>query len=577
MTTITSASAERRAKRETSRAVDSSQDAPSRLALWPPSSSAVLAAATLVGIFALGWFSVVTRPALAAGAVWWPASGLAIGLGIRTPRRLLWWSALAVGVVLLGANVAQDGSLPMAVASSVGAALEMAIGTMILRSGGRETPRLANRGDLARLLMAIVLAVTAYDVTTAVATLALGDPMAALLQVFSAGPRRAAGMMLVAPLFLRVPALDRNPGRAFSISQLCVALLSAVLVFGVNDFPLAFLVIVPPVVGALSIGARWLTIELLLVSVIASYASANGHGPFSFARVGPVAGGMLLQAFELTMAIIVLLISLTVTGERRAAARAQRQDAEELASAGVVQRALTPAELPSRPGWEHGAAAVAARHVGGDFYDLRIAGRFAVMTLGDVMGKGAGAGLLAAATRTALRASHPERRPSDALGDGVRIIEDDLNRSNAFVTLGYAVINLLTGDVTLADAGHGLSFVVGKDGRDVGRLASTDLPLGLGTEWSEVRTRLEPGESLLMVSDGVLDRWGGSIEELMEAIRVLRSDPAIESPQQLAEVLCKGGDPDAEPEDDATAVMFHRESTATSASRALPDSMDYPL
>ena len=129
----------------------------------------------------------------------------------------------------------------------------------------------------------------------------------------------------------------------------------------------------------------------------------------------------------------------------------------------------------------------------------------------------------------------------------------------------------------MADAGHGLSFVVGKDGRDVGRLASTDLPLGLGTEWSEVRTRLEPGESLLMVSDGVLDRWGGSIEELMEAIRVLRSDPAIESPQQLAEILCKGGDSDAEPEDDATAVMFHREGTATCASRTLPDSMDYPL
>jgi serine phosphatase RsbU (regulator of sigma subunit) len=269
---------------------------------------------------------------------------------------------------------------------------------------------------------------------------------------------------------------------------------------------------------------------------------------------------MLLQAFELTMATIVFMISLTISSERRAAARAQRQDAEELQRAGEVQRALTPAELPSRPGWDHGAAAVAARQVGGDFYDLRIAGRFAVMTLGDVMGKGAGAGLLAAATRTALRASHPERRPADALGDGVRIIEDDLNRSNAFVTLGYAVIELLTGEVTLADAGHGLSFVVGKGGREVGRLSTHDLPLGLGDEWSEVRTRLEPGESLLMVSDGVLERWGGSIEQLMEAIRTLRADPSIESPQQFAEALCRGVDGDPEPgSDDATAVMFHRE------------------
>lgn len=563
MTTITSVSAEKRAKREASRVLDSTQHASTRHSLWPPSSRTVLVCATLFGIFALGWFGAVTRPSEAVAAVWWPASGLAIGLGIAVPPRRLWLACLAVGALLLTSNVAQYGSLSLAIASSVGAAVEMAIGTIILRASGEERPRLANRGDLARLLLAVVLAASAYDVTIAITTLTLGDPSTALLQLFSSGPRRAAGMMLVAPLYLRMPAVDREPGRAFTLVQLGVALTAAVLVFRTSDFPLSFLVIVPPVIGALSIGARWLIVQMLGIAVIASYASANGHGPFAFSRIGATAGAMLLQAFELTMATIVLLISLTVTSERRAAARAQQQDAEELERAGVVQRALTPAELPSRPGWDHGAAAVAARQVGGDFYDLRIAGRFAVMTLGDVMGKGAGAGLLAAATRTALRASHPERRPADALGDGVRIIEDDLTRSNAFVTLGYAVINLLTGDVTLADAGHGLSFVVGKEGLEVGRLASLDLPLGIGTEWSEIRTKLEPGESLLMVSDGVLDRWGGSIEQLMETIRTLRSTPAIESPQQLVEALCTGGDDDLEPGDDSTAVMFHREATRT--------------
>ena len=113
----------------------------------------------------------------------------------------------------------------------------------------------------------------------------------------------------------------------------------------------------------------------------------------------------------------------------------------------------------------------------------------------------------------------------------------------------------------VAEGELGLSFVVGKDGRDVERLATLDLPLGLGSEWSEVHTGLEPGESLLMVSDGVLERWGGSLEELMDAIRVLRSDQSIESPQQLAEILCKGPDGASMPDDDATAVMFHREGS----------------
>jgi integral membrane sensor domain MASE1 len=559
VTSITSAPAERRGSSQSAWSLARRQDPASGLELWRPSQNMMLAAAVLIGIFALGWFSALTRPAEAGAAVWWPASGLAIGLGIRTPRSRLWVACVAVGLVLLGANLSQYGSVALAIASSIGAALEMAIGTLILRAGGRTIPVLATRTDLFRLVLAVAISATAYDGTVALTSFAVGDVPYALLQLFTEGPRRAAGMLLVAPLFMLQPAVERIPGRVLTGIQIGVALAAAALVFHSSDLPLAFLVIVPPVVGALWFSPRWLMAEMLTIAVIASYASANGQGPFSFARLGPTTGATLLQAFELTMATIVLVISLTVSEERRTASRAQRQDAEELKRAGEIQRALTPADLPSRPGWEHGAAAVSAREVGGDFYDLRIAGRFAAIALGDVMGKGAGAGILAAATRTALRASLPERRPADALADGVRIIEDDLRRSNAFVTLGYAVINLLTGAVTLADAGHGLSFVVGKDGREVERLATFDLPLGLGSEWSEVRTELKPGESLLMVSDGVLDRWGGSIDQLLEAIRRVRSDPSVGSPQELAEILCKGPGGEFDAADDATAVMFHRD------------------
>ncbi len=64
---------------------------------------------------------------------------------------------------------------------------------------------------------------------------------------------------------------------------------------------------------------------------------------------------------------------LTVQFDITDSVNAQAQAATELARAAEVQR-LSPAELPSRAGREHGAAAVPAREVGGDFYDLRIEG-----------------------------------------------------------------------------------------------------------------------------------------------------------------------------------------------------------
>jgi hypothetical protein len=560
---IISAPTERREDSRPGTADALPQQPPSGLARYGIGSSTLLVIGTLVGIFILGTFSVLTRPAQAVATVWWPASGLALGLGIHTPRRRLWVACVAVAAVLILPNLGQYGTVRLAVAATFGAALEMAVGTLILRYRLQQLPRLASRRDLAMLVLAVVNAATVYDLTIAATTLASGDARLAMVNLFSEGPRRAAGMLLVAPLFMRIPRLERASGPLFTAGHMVVALALAGLVFSGNALPLTVLVVVPPVVGALWIGTRWLFVEMIAIGVLASRASFAGNGPFSFARYGPEQGATLLQAFELALAVIVLVVSLTVSGERRVASRARRQDAEELERAGVVQRALRPAQLPSQPGWEHGAAAVSARQVGGDFYDLRISGGWAVMTLGDVMGKGAAAGILAAATRTALRVSDPDRRPAAALADCYRILEDDLVRSAAFVTLGYAVIDLHSGEVWLADAGHGLTFVVGKDGRHVERLFSKDLPLGLETGWSEVHSCLRPGESLLMVSDGVLDRWGGSVDELMRAIGRLRVDPAIESPQMLAEVLCRAGQGPVIPEDDVTAVMFHRQGATS--------------
>ena len=629
-----------------------------------------------MAIFAFGWFAVLTRPAGAVAASWWPASGLALGLCLLLPRRQLWLAVIAVVVVLLGPNLAQYGSLPLAAAASVAAGIEVSIASLVLRGRGEERPTLETYGDLVMLLLAVAAGAAAYDLTVTLATSAMGDHGDALLQLFGAGPRRAAGMLLVAPLFMRLPDGTRRPRMNRTVIQVCVALVVTVAVFDINDcLPLAFLAIVPPVWGALWMAPRWLLAEMLGVASIASASSVLGRGPFSFSRFGPNLGSTLLQAFELTMAAIVLLIALSVAKEKRATARlsaseaifrrnfetslssilvvvnsgpswrvysyntaarrafpqldggawelahllglsaardiivaaeggltepaaisvqvidgrhfevslaplhlehrpnafaihlldvtdaklAQLRTTADRERARQVQLALCPGELPARAGWSHGAAAVSERHVGGDFYDLRIAGRRAVLTLGDVMGKGVGAALLAASARTALRSVDLSVRPADALAESARIIDEDLVRSDAFITLGHAAVDLVTGEVRLADAGHGLSFALRNGGAGVERIASYDLPVGVGDLWTELRLMLAPGESLLMVSDGVLDRCGGSVPELVAAINVLRADPANAGPQQLADALCRSVPGAPSPADDATAVILSRD------------------
>jgi len=630
----------------------------------------------LVAILLLSWFSIATKPTQALVETWWPASGIAIGAALRLPKRDLWWFSVAAGLVVMGANFAQFHSVTMSIAASIGASVEIWVGVQVLRWRSDGTPTLGTRADLGRLLIAAVLAATAFDLILTVAALATSSPAEAIFHLASAGPRRAAGILLITPLFLRLPEDHRGDLTWLTAAHISAGLIVAGLVFLTpQNLPLSFLPLVPPIAGALVIPARWLMVEMVGIAAIASYGSSIGHGPFTFAAVGSDGGAALLQVFELAMVALALLLALTADAERDVARRlsasellyrrtfqnsisgmliadrstdqwtvqtanpaatqllpqvrpgesdvgallgpaavaaldsasetvaigpteleladgrhltasitplsdeppvgsaaiqliditdsliAQRLMEADLERAQQVQQALSPHTLPVRRGWEHGATSITAREVGGDFYDLRIRGTAAAVTLGDVMGKGMGAGILAAATRTALRASEVPAHPAEALADSARIIEEDLTNAGAFVTLGYASIDLVTGRVRLVDAGHGLSFALRADG-DVERLATFDLPLGFGSEWQELEYHLQPGEGLLMVSDGVLELWGVTIEDLIAAITRLNAQLTGHSPDALVEALCAGPDTTGERTDDATAVLLRREGKA---------------
>lgn len=228
---------------------------------------------------------------------------------------------------------------------------------------------------------------------------------------------------------------------------------------------------------------------------------------------------------------------------------------QELHRAAQVQASLLPTEVPQLPGYEMAARFVPAGSVGGDFYDWQGLDDGVIVTLADVMGKGPGAAILAATTRSLLRAHGGDEdvvRPLVATEDGM---SRDLENINAFVTVFRAFVHAPTGTVTYSDAGHGLAAIVTPDG-GVRRLAANGLPLGIvpGVDRSAETDRLEPGDVLVVVSDGVLDALGGHAEDLGPLWECVGRAPSAAEAVEAAVALVADGEID----DDVTVLALRR-------------------
>lgn len=236
------------------------------------------------------------------------------------------------------------------------------------------------------------------------------------------------------------------------------------------------------------------------------------------------------------------------------ATRLREYERQEIERAVRIQRALTPAALPSFPGWEFAAYSDPAREVGGDFYDIRTVDGFATVCVGDVMGKGVGAGMLAAATRATLRSMGPAEEVEDVIERTAAVLAEDLARSESFITLGLVRVDLMSGHTSVGDAGQGLQFVVRGRTGEVERYASMGLPLGIaGDPLDALTTRLATDDVLVLVSDGVLELYDESMPELTAALSRLAGRTAAD----IVAELCTRSHP-AVDADDVTAVAVRR-------------------
>jgi sigma-B regulation protein RsbU (phosphoserine phosphatase) len=211
------------------------------------------------------------------------------------------------------------------------------------------------------------------------------------------------------------------------------------------------------------------------------------------------------------------------------------------------------------------ATMTAAKEVGGDLYDYFMLGDGRLcFVIGDVSGKGVPAAMFMAITRTLVRSA---ARDESSAGTLMAVINDRLAEHNPnmmFVTLFVGILDLDTGALQYANAGHPPLWLL-----DDGRVRLLDGRSGPACgvvedmPYAEFDTVLAPGTMLIGYTDGVTeaDSTDGSFYGDDRGIRLLESLPAGSSSQVAAEALhadvvafANG----AEQADDITLIVVRR-------------------
>ncbi len=186
-----------------------------------------------------------------------------------------------------------------------------------------------------------------------------------------------------------------------------------------------------------------------------------------------------------------------------------RQDASrEVNEAVRAQSFLLPRALPVLPGFAVSARTVPARSVGGDFYDAEVVDGGLAFVLGDVSGKGMAAGLIASSVQARWQAAIRQRDWS--LAGMMTALNRDVMAStegSRYATLLHGVLVPATGDIRYVNAGHPPAVLVTGDGRWAPALSSTAPAVGLMdvVDFPAASHRLAPGETLIVMSDGVCE------------------------------------------------------------------------
>ncbi len=236
--------------------------------------------------------------------------------------------------------------------------------------------------------------------------------------------------------------------------------------------------------------------------------------------------------------------------------------ARELEIAREIQRYILPPQTPAIEGYEMAVEYHPAREVGGDLYDFEYGTGALQLVIGDVSGKSIPAALYGAVFSGQLRALI-SGKPSPA--EALEILNNNLvarYQSGNYIAVAYCRVDPMDGSGILANGGMPFPFLV--RGSSVTRLKLPGVPLGLMEciSYEEVKFRLDPGDTLILTSDGTMEALNTEgefydIDRFTESLSRHSHEDVPEFLRSLySELLSFIGS--AELSDDITLVAFRR-------------------
>ncbi len=486
----------------------------------------------------------------------WPPTGIAVAALLVFGRS--YWPAVAVAALAI--NITISATVFAAVATAVGNTLAPVLAVTLLHRVGfrRELDRQHDAlaivfvGALGSMLVSAVIgslvllasgAIPAGQLPTAFAVWWTGDAM---------------GVLAFTPFLLCLPLFweqRRWPLRQWLEGATVLVAVALTLAWTVAQMRILFVAL--PFLGwaAWRLQLRGAAPAALIATLTATWAAAKGLGPFagttrleqmvtlqafnasvaltSFFLAALVservkaASDLALAAAELEQRVETRTAQLTAANVRLVQEIHERSEAQELLSheearaqrehqiAETLQRSLLPDRLPDVPG-----VALAARYVpatsdvqvGGDWYDVvQLPHGLIGLAIGDVAGHGLQAAATMVQVRMALRAYALQDPSPPAVMRGVHQLVAQLPVPE-MVTLIYLVFDLSTRELRWTNAGHPPALVVA-DGSATYLTGALAPPVGvtLDSSFAESTHVLEPGSTLLLYTDGLVERRGVSL------------------------------------------------------------------